>query len=292
MPSKRQKDKNLTPLGEASSFNPASARAAMERMMRELAGGGPSKATAEERSQDLFYEAMEANTPQRMLALIKQALELDPDNVDARLFMMQFTTDNVDERIEALRDIVDSAARKLGPGAFEEYKPHFWGFIETRPYMRAREHLAGELLAAGRREEAVKEYEEMMELNPNDNQGVRYVLLPCYLALDRRTEARNLFKQYTDDVKYNTVFAWGLVLLRYLTPRKAGLESALTAARKQNAYMEAYIKGHRSIPKNSPGSYSPGSREEAICYAKDLKMAWDRHPEAVEWLVAQKAPKP
>jgi hypothetical protein len=38
---------------------------------------------------------------------------------------------------------------------------------------------------------------------------------------------------------------------------------ALKVARKTNGYAEGYLKGHRKLPKNSPGSYSPGSRESA-----------------------------
>ena len=36
----------------------------------------------------------------------------------------------------------------LGPRGFKQYAGHFWGFLETRPYMRARAGLAGTLLQA------------------------------------------------------------------------------------------------------------------------------------------------
>lgn len=40
-------------------------------------------------------------------------------------------------------------------------------------------------MEAGRLEESIAEHEGMLELNPNDNQGVRYGLLALYLALKR-----------------------------------------------------------------------------------------------------------
>jgi len=80
----------------------------------------------------------------------------------------------------------------------------------------------------------------------------------------------------------------GVVLLRFRTPRKTGLENALEAARKQNPHMEAYLKGHRRVPKNLPNGYTLGSKEEAICYAGNVIMAWHRHHEALGWLVSQK----
>ena len=41
---------------------------------------------------------------------------------------------------------LDAGELALGPEGFEEYDGHFWGFLETRPYMRARHGLALALL--------------------------------------------------------------------------------------------------------------------------------------------------
>ena len=286
MPAKRKSAKKANVPQELPGLS--SPLALMERMMQEIGMQEDISETNEERAQMRFYDAMEAKTPQEMTKILEEVLRLDPENVDARLKVLGLAEPGEVDAIESLRDIVETAARKLGPEGFAEYKPHFWGFLETRPYMRARQQLAAELESAGRLEAAVKEYEGMLELNPNDNQGVRYSLLACYLALDRRAEARALIKRYPDDVKYNPVFAWGVVLLRYLTPRKTGLVNALTAARKQNSHIEAYLKGHRRVPKNLPHGYSLGSKEEAICYAGNVIMAWHRHHEVLGWLVSQK----
>lgn len=61
---------------------------------------------------------------------------------------------------------------------------HFWGLLETRPYLRTRLGLAHALWTAGRRAEAVQHLQDMLRLNPNDNQGVRYTLARL-LALPR-----------------------------------------------------------------------------------------------------------
>ena len=152
--------------------------------------------------------------------------------------------------------------------------------------MRARERLAEELRTAGRLEEAIKEYDEMLALNENDNQGVRYHLLPSLLALGRLEAAQALMNRYKDECEWSVVFAWGRVLERVLSG-DAAAGKALAVARKQNAHMEAYLKGHRKLPKNLPGSYSPGSKEEALCFAEPLLMAWTRHPDAQAWLSSQ-----
>jgi tetratricopeptide (TPR) repeat protein len=183
---------------------------------------------------------------------------------------------------------VQLAEMRLGPKAFKEFAGAFWGFHETRPYMRARERLAEALRHAGRHDEAIAEWNAMLELNPGDNQGVRYLLLPALLTLNRLEAARKLFEQYPGDLEFNAVFAWGRVLERFLAEDLPGAVAALAAARKQNPHLQVYVKGHRQIPKTMPEAYAPGSKEESVCYAEVVRAAWEKHPAALKWLEAQK----
>ena len=61
-------------------------------------------------------------------------------------------------------------ARQLGPELFEREAGHFWGLLETRPYLRARLGLAHSLWTAARREKAVRHLQEMLRLKPGDKQ--------------------------------------------------------------------------------------------------------------------------
>jgi len=272
------------PTDSTPPLNPAALRAVMERT---LGGFGPNKCSNEQRAQELVYDAWEAPTAEHSLRLVQQALELDAENVDALLMLADAAGFKGNERMEVLRGIVAAGAKRLGKNAFQELVPHFWGFHETRPYMRARQRLAEELRAAGRLEEAIKEYDEMLVLNEGDNQGVRYHLLPSLLALGRLDAAQALMNRFKDECEWSVVFAWASVLERVLAGDAAAAGKALAAARKQNAHIEAYLKGHRKLPKNLPVSYSPGSKEEALCYAEPLLMAWTRHPDAQAWLASQ-----
>lgn len=68
--------------GSETPFNPAALWAMMERT---LGGLRQNKRRDEARAQDLVYGAVEASTWERRLWLARQALELDPENVDALL---------------------------------------------------------------------------------------------------------------------------------------------------------------------------------------------------------------
>ena len=252
----------------------------MERMLGEAAKG------KEREAQELVYDAWESSDAEEAFDLLTQALELDPTNVDAWLGLSDCAPLEREERIEFLRRLVAMGEKNLGEKLFEEGKGYFWGMLETRPYMRARSQLALSLMEAGRLEESIAEHEAMLELNPNDNQGVRYGLLSLYLMVKRLDGAARMFEQY-DECDFSTVFAWGYVLERFLSGNTAAAINALKKARKQNPHAQAYALGHRRPPKRMPDSYSPGSKEEAVIAWDILKHAWERHPEAEAWLRAQ-----
>ena len=253
-----------------------------------------SKWTSDDKAnnaQQLYYDACETPTEKRKVELIQRALELDPTNVDALLRAVMHSGAKGEEEIELLRKIVTVAEKKLGPKVFQELAGAFWGFIETRPYMRARERLAEALRASGQHEEAITEYQAMLKLNPGDNQGVRYSLLSSLLVLNRLEEVRELFKKYPE-FEFHAAFAWGRVLERFLSADMPGASKALTVARKQNRAMEAYVTGKCRVSGSLPDAYSPGSIEEALCFADGVRTAWEKHPTALKWVESQQKNKP
>src|SRR2546429_2037568 len=173
----------------------------------------------------------------------------------------------------------------LGAKCFEENKGHFWGMLETRPYMRAGQHLPALLRAAGRVREAIGHFEAVLALNPNDNQGVRDILLGCYLAGDDLDGARRLLRVYDEDA--GAVFAWGRTLERVLSGDFQGAEHALKHARKHNRFVELYLTGKKKLPRAMPDSYSFGSEEEALICIESMGEAWAAHPEALIYLLMQ-----
>ncbi|MGH3031290.1 MAG: hypothetical protein ACRDNE_11110 [Gaiellaceae bacterium] len=65
--------------------------------------------------------------------------------------------------------------------------------------MRARAAFAETLWALDRQEEAVKHQRDLLRLNPNDNQGIRYRQAEWLLWLERYEELDELFAAYEDD---------------------------------------------------------------------------------------------
>jgi len=239
---------------------------------------------------DLVFDSWETTDSDESYALLTEAVELDPRNVDAWRGLMNFEPLGCEEEIAFLRQLVALGEKNLGKKVFQELKGHFWGFLETRPYMRARARLAQRLVQAGRLEEAVTEHEGMLELCPNDNLGIRYGLMALYLALNNLEGANRLFREY-DEREFSATFAWAFVLERYLAGDSDGAAEALAAARKQNPYAEAYFSKAKNLPRRMPGAYSTGSQEEAMIAWDILQTAWKKHKEAQVWVSGQCAKK-
>ncbi len=60
------------------------------------------------------------------------------------------------------------------PEGFDDYLP--WGFLDNRPYLRCLHGYGLSLWRAGRLEEARAVLERNLRYNPNDNQGIRFLL--------------------------------------------------------------------------------------------------------------------
>ncbi len=243
------------------------------------------------RAEALYADALDADSDENEYWLLVDAIRADPGSAEVLLALKEHFDLSLEEDLDATRGIVALAERRLGKKGFKDYAGQFWGFLETRPYMRARGDLASLLVEADRLDEAAAEWEALLALNPNDNQGFRYLLLPFSLERARLDKAAALFDAYPGEDKQSIVFCWCRVLERLLRGDEAGAAGVLAAARKQNGFVEAYILGHRQLSTNVPERYAPGSREEADAYAPELLSAWSAHPDALKWLARQPKPR-
>jgi tetratricopeptide (TPR) repeat protein len=181
-----------------------------------------------------------------------------------------------------MRAVVEAGEHSLGEQKFIEDRGHFWGILETRPYMRARRELAMALLGGGQFREAAAEFAGMLELNPNDNQGVRDYLLGVYLALDDLDGAASLFRQYDDD---SAAFAWGRVFLLMLSGRRTEAKKALEQAFHNNPWTAQFFFGER--PPNDPDSWVMGDPDEGDHAAAALLPACAEHPDIIVWIAKE-----
>jgi tetratricopeptide (TPR) repeat protein len=164
----------------------------VEREQKEYLGSYPedrpqgdwltAKDEAERRAwgEYLFDQGMEfrwAGRDRLAEGYYRAALMTDPGHADAWVHVGNIRLDE-DLLDEALQDYLtaETAALERTIGDPATYEGPYWLDLDSRPYMRALHGKGLALWRLERRDEAAGVFRQQLALNPNDNQGVRFLL--------------------------------------------------------------------------------------------------------------------
>ena len=275
------------PVSDSVPPPPLPDRRALEGMMARLAGGlssgfDESDDAALWQAQELMYEAWDAGAKRERIALAERALEISDLCADAHVLLAEEAAKTLAEARRHYEAGVAAGERALGPQAFERDAGHFWGILETRPYMRARAGLAECLWAAGERAAAIGHHRNMLRLNPNDNQGLRHVLTSWLLAAGDHGALEELLAAYDEDAFAE--WAYAKTLLAYRKGDEADARAALMVAWERNPHVPALLTGATPIPEHPDDHYTLGSPEEAVIHALQNRENWAATRGALQWL--------
>ena len=250
-------------------------------------------ATPLERAQEIVYDAFDAIGRRRVI-LARRALDVSPDCADAHVILAESAAGPA-RALPLYEAAVAAGERAIGAGRFEELAGQFWGVLETRPYMRARLGLAQTLAALDRAGEAEQQYRSLLRLNPDDNQGVRCLLLEGLVRAGRDEEALALLRQYENDVAAEWRFTWALFDFRQ--GRQADADRRLSEALDYNPTVPLMLTAGKGLSPMTGPTVRLGGPDEAAGYAEAFGDAWRATPGAMEWLMragiarATQAPK-
>lgn len=234
-----------------------------------------------EKAQDLIYDAYDS-TGKKRIELAKKALKLYPNIPDAYNILAELELNPLKEE-QLLLKAIEVGEKELGKDFIKENKGYFWGIVSTRPYMRAKFNYADFLHENERFEEAIRQYEDLLELNPNDNQGARYELFIVYVESGLFKKAEALLKKYNETTTANGTYNLVLIeLLQNGVTNKA--KQLLKKAKQQNPYVPDYLLGKKDIPMYLPSHYQLGSESEAIIYADNHWTLWAGNPKLLDFL--------
>jgi len=272
----------ITRLLEGHDF--ASLDEANAFLQQQLATGQPlvaPPATPLEEAQELVYQALETTGPRR-LRLAREALARSPECADAYVLLAEASGDPQEARA-LYQQGVRAGERALGPAPFREDVGHFWGILETRPYMRARHGLAAVAWHLGEREAAIGHVQDLLRLNPGDNQGVRYTLATWLLATGDDAALADLLGQYPEEGSATWAYTRALAAFRR---HGAGgsADAALREALATNPFVPAYLLGLKPLPRRLPAYVGVGDEDEAVAYIAEAAGPWLTSPEALAWL--------
>jgi tetratricopeptide (TPR) repeat protein len=236
-------------------------------------------------AQDLIYQAWEVPSLIRRIALARNALAISPDCADAYALLAEATTSPA-KTLELYRKGLQAGEPVLGKSAFEDNVGSFLGILETRPYMCARAGLAQSLWHCGQPDEALTHWHGMLRLNPNDNQGIRYVLAARLLELGRDRELAALLKEHADDGR--AYMLWTKALFAFRTQGdNSKSRRALAEALASNSHVSPYLLSLKPLPCELPDYTGLGDESEAMALATEHIKAWQMTRGALPWLAAR-----
>ncbi len=148
-------------------------------------------------ADETFDEGMErwwAGDRRGAAKSFRRALEIDPQHADAHnhLGIASLEARKLKLAEQHFRSAIDGGERHLERDGAEVR----WGFVQNRPYLRALANLALVLVEQKKWGEALAIHRQMLKLNPDDNQGVRYLIGPECLRVGDTEGAIKAFGQY------------------------------------------------------------------------------------------------
>lgn len=256
----------------------------------EIASQEPLTAENAETADDFLELAENADSRKKALEYVTKACELDENNVDAQT---QYITLSAKDEIDALtryKKLLDKAEAQLKAEEIwtAESIGKFWGILETRPYMRLFMEYMQLLAKDGRLNQAATACNEMLKLNTNDNQGVRYELMHIYALLEDEKAAKKLFKKYRGETSVQ--FLMPFSLLYYKIGDEENAEKLLKQAVEYTPEIPKFLRSFgtsqfqlQMITRLHTGYYTPGTMEEIFVCLKNHEQTYLSTPTFFYW---------
>lgn len=274
--------KDLTRLLESKKFD---SEKDLQNFLNSLVGKTlPSlpkdKLSSRQQAEDLVLKAYNL-PPAEGKKIAEEALQLNEDCIDAYEYL-GVTENSLEKSAEFFTKGIE-IGRKLFLGEnLEKYEGEFWGMHETRPFMRCLYYFSDCLYEMDKKQKTVEVLEELILLNPNDNQGVRNQLCLYCLELNLYEKFELYTSMFEEDMG---VFpSYNNALFSFKTSGETErTNSLLQEALEYNKYVPKILISKNKITE-SPIYHGIGDENEAIYYAHFAQSIWQKNPNALIWL--------
>ena len=239
-----------------------------------------------------MYEAWERTTSRSRIALARKALTISPLCADAYVLIAEEAARSAEEARDFYARGIEACELALDPEGVAEYGGHFWSFLETRPYMRARVSLALTLLNARRRGRRHEPLPRHAPAEPERQPG--HPLPPRRLpaAAWRGRGVEELLASYEGEG--SAFWLYTGALLAFCEGGEGDKQAVKLAreARRANVHVPGSLAGTSLPAPSAEGYVTVGGPDEATDYVTECGTAWHRTPGAVAWLTKAVAASP
>lgn len=281
----KNKDKMLQDLHRLLDSQEFKSEEDVRKFMNDLMGkpipSFPKESlTIKEQAQDLIFEAIEKPDDEGYSLALK-ALQMDPDCIEAYDYLGSLEP-IPHTAILYFKNGIEISKRIYAKTHFKDGIGNFWMIHETRAFMSCMHGYADCLKNMGKFHDAVSVYEEMIRLNPNDNQGVRDQLLLYLIRINDFNKFRKYDKMYKDDFGAFALFNRALFAFKTQGSTTTSNEILQRATESNKFVIPRLIK--KTIADEFPESYGIGDENEAIYYCYFAHQIWHETSGAINWI--------
>ncbi len=239
-------------------------------------------------AQLLIAEAWQETSPASRILLAYQALSHSQQCAAAYLILAEDDADTLGKSLTYYQQAARLAASQLagqGPLAPDTLMDSPISVIHT--YLNAKEGLAHTLDAMGKKADAVRHYQEVLQLVPEDPYYIRGRLLPLLLILGRVREADRLLEDYPDSYNPDWLYTRALRLFQQKGNTRHSRQVLQQALESNPLIADQLINpglGEEEAPDIIPLAEM---KEESHSYRKHFLFLWQRTPGAIRWLEKQ-----
>jgi len=230
-----------------------------------------------ERDMDRFHAAIELleEDPAASIPKLQTLVKAHPDDIDVR-HHLAIALDSQGDEDGAMEQWTKAVG--IGFAAFPRdlcfgRDRLEWGWLQNRPFLRAYLGLGMALLGQGLLGEALVILNNVLDLNPTDNQGVRDILVSSWFAVRRPGEVLRLYDRYPDS---GPDLMFGRALAHLQLGEKHEAEAALRAAAAAwpLVHRELLKTKHTPPKQRFPGYITVGGEDQAYVYWTEYGEYW------------------
>jgi tetratricopeptide (TPR) repeat protein len=230
----------------------------------------------------LVDQAWEADDPLTRVQMAQEALTIWPDCIEAFL-VLGVEAESIEGTLQFFQQGVQAAERALDHQAIDQYIGRIWDLRMVRAHLDARQGVLECLMSLEDYNKAKLAADELLEINPMDDQGIRYSLLFILTQLKNDQALRQLLDNYSAEVDCHWLYTRALLEFRQKgDSRKSRL--LIQDAINQNPFVPEYLTGERLIPDELPENEGIDDEIEAVYYARNYFNTWWQTKGALAWL--------
>ena len=231
---------------------------------------------------DMYHSGNCNDAKIRFKELIKQFPELIDAYHHLALLMEDFGQPY--EAFNLTKSAVDIGLSSLPPNFYFGRDLLPWLNLDNRPFLRAYHYYGLKYKGIKEIEKALCIFNNILDINPNDNQGIRALVINCYLTIKRPLDVLRIVENYLDDTLADTLY--GKILALFQLDRIKEANKTLEDAQKILPLIATEIskKQHRKPRHVKQGFITHGGEDEAYYFWKENGKHWKETPGAIDFV--------